>query len=66
MMVKLNGVLREVPDGETVASLLDRLGVKPPRAAVTVNDEVVTRDRRASWRLGPGDAVEIVAVMGGA
>jgi sulfur carrier protein len=66
MLVKLNGALREVPDGETLAALLERLGVRAPRVAVTVNDAVVERARHAEQRLGPGDAVEIVAVMGGA
>jgi sulfur carrier protein len=65
MQVKLNGELREVPDGSTVAALLAHLGVKAPRVAVEVNEAVVTRDRYDAHALGPGDAVEIVAFVGG-
>ncbi|HEX9242327.1 MAG TPA: sulfur carrier protein ThiS [Anaeromyxobacter sp.] len=65
MQVRLNGELREVPDGSTVAGLLLHLGVKTPRVAVEVNDRVVTKDRYDGHQLGPGDSVEIVAFVGG-
>jgi sulfur carrier protein len=65
MQVRLNGELREVPDGATVAGLLVHLGVKAPRVAVEVNDRVVTKDRYEGHQLGPGDSVEIVAFVGG-
>jgi sulfur carrier protein len=65
MQVRLNGELREIPDGATVAGLLLHLGVKAPRVAVEVNDKVVTKDLYDGHRLGPGDSVEIVAFVGG-
>ncbi len=65
MQVRLNGELREVPDGLTVAGLLAHLGVKAQRVAVERNDFVVTRDRYASERIAPGDSIEIVAFVGG-
>ena len=65
MRVKLNGEVREVPDGTTVAGLLAQLGVKVQRVAVEVNEAVVTRDRHASHALQADDAVEIVAFVGG-
>jgi sulfur carrier protein len=65
MQVRLNGELREIPDGITVAGLLVHLGVKAQRVAVEVNDSVVTKDRYESQRLGSGDSVEIVAFVGG-
>ena len=65
MQVRLNGELREIPDGTSVAGLLLHLGVKAPRVAVEVNDRVVTKDRYESQRIGPGDSVEIVAFVGG-
>jgi len=65
MQVRLNGELREIPDGTTVAGLLLHLGVKAPRVAVEVNDRVVTKDLYAGHKLGPGDSVEIVAFVGG-
>ncbi len=66
MLVRLNGELRELPDGTTVAGLLRLLGVKPVRVAVLVNEAVVVRARHEEHAIGPGDAIEIVAVMGGA
>ena len=65
MQVRLNGELREIPDGTSVAGLLLHLGVKAPRVAVEVNEAVVTKDRYDAHRLGPGDNVEIVAFVGG-
>jgi sulfur carrier protein len=65
MQVRLNGELREIPDGMTVAKLLAHLGVKAPRVAVEVNEAVVTKDRYEAHKIGPGDTVEIVAFVGG-
>jgi len=65
MQVRLNGELREIPDGATISGLLLHLGVKAPRVAVEVNDRVVTKDRYEGHKLGPGDSVEIVAFVGG-
>jgi len=65
MQVKLNGEAREIPDALTVAGLLAHLGVKAQRVAVEVNEAVVTKDRYPGHELKPGDAVEIVAFVGG-
>jgi sulfur carrier protein len=65
MQVKLNGEIREVPEGISVAALLAQLGVKAQRVAVEVNEAVVTKDRYEAHALRGGDAVEIVAFVGG-
>ena len=65
MQVRLNGEMREIPDGLTVAGLLAHLGVKAQRVAVEVNEAVVTKDRYEGQALRSGDAVEIVAFVGG-
>jgi sulfur carrier protein len=65
MQVKLNGEPREIPDGLTVAGLLAHLGVRAPRVAVEVNEAVVTKERYEACELRAGDAVEIVAFVGG-
>ncbi len=65
MQLKLNGEIREVPEGTTVSGLLAQLGVKAPRVAVEVNEAVVTKDRYDAHALRAGDAVEIVAFVGG-
>jgi sulfur carrier protein len=65
MQLKLNGEIRDVPEGATVAALLAHLGVKAQRVAVEVNEAVVTKDRYETHALRAGDAVEIVAFVGG-
>ena len=65
MQVRLNGELRDIPDGLTVAGLLGHLGVKSLRVAVEVNETVVTKDRYETQKIAPGDSVEIVAFVGG-
>jgi len=65
MQVTINGEVREIPDGMTVAALLAHLGVKAPRVAVEVNETVVIRAEHASRVLHAGDGVEIVAFVGG-
>jgi thiazole synthase len=65
MQVKLNGELREIPEGLSVSGLLAHLGVKAQRVAVEVNEAVVTKDRYDAHALQGGDAVEIVAFVGG-
>jgi sulfur carrier protein len=65
MQVTINGEVREIPDGMTVAGLLAHLGVKAPRVAVEVNETVITRAEHAGRELRAGDAVEIVAFVGG-
>jgi sulfur carrier protein len=66
MLVRLNGELRELPDGTTVAGLLRLLGVKPVRVAVLVNEAVVVRARQEERAIRAGDAVEVVAIVAGA
>jgi sulfur carrier protein len=65
MVLRLNGVVREVPDGLTAAALLALLGVKDGRVAMAVNGALLARDERAARRLEKGDAVEIVPLLGG-
>jgi sulfur carrier protein len=65
MHVSINGEVREVPEGTTVAGLLALLGVRAPRVAVEVNEVVVTRAEHDARTLHAGDAVEIVAFVGG-
>jgi sulfur carrier protein len=65
MQVRLNGEMRDIPEGLTVSGLLAHLGVKAQRVAVEVNEAVVTKDRYDAQALKSGDAVEIVAFVGG-
>jgi sulfur carrier protein len=65
MIIHLNGEQREVPDGMTLAGLIDWLELPADRVAIERNLEVV---KKADWgeiRLENGDRLEIVRMVGG-
>ncbi len=65
MTIQLNGEQREIPDGMTLAGLLNWLELPPDRVSIERNLEVV---RKADWeetRLEDGDRLEIVRMVGG-
>ena len=61
----LNGERKRLPDGMTVAQLLQQLDVQPERVAVEVNLMVLKRAQHPSTVLKEGDQVEIVQFIGG-
>lgn len=61
----VNGVRRELPAPQTVASLLSHEFLSERRVAVEVNGELVPKSRHAATGLASGDAVEIVVAVGG-
>jgi len=65
MRITLNGEARDVADGTTVAQLLEAAGPRRGPVAVEVNRQIVPRSQHADRRLAPGDAVEIVTLVGG-
>lgn len=65
MRIVLNGEGREVPEGLSVAGLLQRLELRPERVAVERNRELVPRGRHAETPLAEGDELEVVTLVGG-
>jgi len=66
MRLEVNGELREMPDGATVADLVAAVAGRTAGVAAAVNGEVVPRRGWAGARLRAGDQVEVVtAVQGG-
>ena len=65
MIVQVNGEKREIAEGISVAQLLTELGIRPGRAVVELNRDVVSRDAHEAILLKEGDAVEIVHFVGG-
>jgi sulfur carrier protein len=62
----INGELRDVPDGTTVAELLEMLGAPSSGIAVARNERVVRKSEYATHALCEGDTIEIIkAVAGG-
>ncbi len=66
MTVSINGEFRELPEGTTIASLLEQLGVLRNGIAVAKNDSIVRRVDYDSHVIFDGDTLEIIkAVAGG-
>lgn len=65
MTLHVNGEAREFPDGLTVASFVERLGMKPDRVAVELNLEILPRAAWAATVLKDGDKLEAVQFVGG-
>jgi sulfur carrier protein len=60
-----NGEPRVVPEGTSVAGLLEQLEIRPKQVAVEVNLELVPRTRHAERLLAAGDRLEVVTLVGG-
>jgi thiamine biosynthesis protein ThiS len=65
IQIELNGEARAVPEGTTVAQLVESLGLRPEVVAVERNQRLVPRPERASTRLQTGDRLELVTLVGG-
>jgi sulfur carrier protein len=65
MTITVNGELREVPDGMTVAALLSHLGLTVGRVAVERNRDVLPRTKWNETRVETNDSYEIVQLVGG-
>jgi thiamine biosynthesis protein ThiS len=65
MMVTINGERREVPEGLTVAALLEHIGMAGDRVAIERNLDILPRTRWLETRIQPNDNFEIVHFVGG-
>lgn len=63
--IEVNGAPTEIPEGATVRSLLEQLGLGDALVAVERNEEVVPRAEHAVTMLAQGDRVEVVHFVGG-
>ena len=63
--VRLNGLERELPDGQTLADLLASLDLPPGRVAVEHNGDIVPRTKFPETTLSEGDRLEVVQFVGG-
>jgi sulfur carrier protein len=63
--ISVNGEMREIAKGATVAQLVDALGLSGRKIAVAVNRDVVPRGNYAARTLQAADRVEILEAVGG-
>ena len=65
MTIQLNGEQRQVPEGLTLAGLLEWLGLAPDRVAVERNQDIVKRSQWGATPIEEGDRLEVVQMVGG-
>lgn len=65
MHIVLNGQAHEAPDGASVLSLLESVGLAPKQVAVEVNGKVLPRAEFRHRSLAEADRIEIVRFVGG-
>lgn len=65
MTIQLNGEQREVPEGLSLASLLEWLQLPLDRVAVERNLEIVKRSNWSATPVKAGDRLEVVQMVGG-
>jgi sulfur carrier protein len=65
MTLTINGEERVFDDAPTLASLIEKLGMKQDRVAVELNRDIVQREQWATTVLASGDRLEIVHFVGG-
>ena len=63
--IVVNGIARGVPEGTTIATLLEALTIKPDRVAVELDRVIVKAPRWPETPLNSGARVEIVHFVGG-
>jgi thiamine biosynthesis protein ThiS len=65
VQVIVNGQPRELPEGASVRTLIEELGLGKAICAAEVNKTVVPKRQHESHALKPGDAIEVVTLVGG-
>ncbi len=65
MQVQVNGETMELPEGATVAVLVEKMALAGKRLAVEVNEDIVPRSQHTEFALSNGDRVEVVHAIGG-
>ena len=63
--IELNGAAHALPDGATLADLVDALGLSGQALALAVNRQVVPRQRWTETLPQPQDRVDVVRAIGG-
>jgi thiamine biosynthesis protein ThiS len=65
MQVTINGSAHDIPDGLTVLTLIEHLGLGGGPVAVEVNRAIIPRAEHAKVHVNSGDTLEIVHFVGG-
>ncbi|MFQ5747800.1 MAG: sulfur carrier protein ThiS [Gemmatimonadota bacterium] len=63
--IEVNGEPRTAPAGQTVAGLLESLGLDGRLVVVELNRQIIRRNEIHEVRLRDGDRIELVHFVGG-
>ena len=65
MRIQINGEHKDVLEGQSIATLLEQLQIRPGRVVVELNRAIISREAHGSTLLKEGDVLEIVHFVGG-
>jgi thiamine biosynthesis protein ThiS len=63
--VTINGQAKQIAEMDSLAALIESLGMKTDRVAVELNREIVPRSQWNATTIKDGDRLEIVHFVGG-
>lgn len=65
MQIKVNGEIREIPQGSSMLDLIRSLGLEERVMASALNMEIVKQDAWSQALLKEGDTIELLDFVGG-
>ena len=65
MQIKVNGEIRQLPEGSTMLDLIRSLGLEERVMASALNMEIVKQDAWGKAILKEGDVIELLDFVGG-
>lgn len=65
MQIKVNGEMREIPQGSSMLDLIRSLGLEERVMASALNMEIVKQDAWSQALLKEGDTIELLDFVGG-
>lgn len=65
MQIKVNGEIREVPEGSSMLDLIRSLGLEERVMASALNMEIVKQEAWGTTLLKEGDTIELLDFVGG-
>lgn len=63
--LKVNGEVRQCPEGTVLPQFLQQMGLNPRLVAVEYNGEILHRQFWETTQMQEGDRLEIVTIVGG-
>ena len=65
MILKINGIEKNIHSSSNLAALLLELEIASPHCAVALNQEVIPNSKLQQTKIRDGDNIEIVHAVGG-